>query len=64
MQNSASLPSTPAGRKITTVNKPGPSTPNAKSTPGTNAAAAGPGDSDDEGDEEMVDLNAMKAFAK
>jgi hypothetical protein len=63
MQDSASLPSTPAGRKTTAVNKPGPSTPNAKSTPGTNTAA-GPGDSDDEGDEEMVDLNAMKAFAK
>lgn len=63
MQDSASLPSTPAGRKTATTNKAGPSTPNAKSTPGTNAAA-GPGDSDDEGDEEMVDLNAMKAFAK
>jgi len=53
------MPSTPAGRKTTKAG----TTSTSKVNPG-GGTPAGPADSDDEGDEEMVDLNAMKAFAR
>lgn len=58
-----SMPSTPAAASRKT-NKPN-ATPSSKATPTPGGTAtSGPLDSDDEGDEDMVDLNAIKAFAK
>ena len=52
--------STPAGKKTMAKTSGTPAKPSTSSQPTPGATA----DSDDEGDEEIVDLKAMQAFAR